>query len=265
MTVFQQKVLGYYAEHGRDLPWRHLAVDPRQRLYEVLVSEMMLQQTQVTRVTPKYEQWLKLFPDFTAVAEASFRDVLLAWSGLGYQRRAKYLYAICQSLAVQKVLPTTSSELVVYKGIGSNTAAAVIAYAYDTPVVFVETNITTVYIAEFFPEKAKVTNAEILQKVADTLPPSNYREWYWALMDYGSFLKSQGHRNTHSASYTKQTPFEGSKRQLRALLLKYITTSENHTRRHILSQLRDSRAEMCLDELVHEGFVKIYGGRVSVV
>ena len=265
MTVFQQKVLGYYAEHGRDLPWRHLAVDPRQRLYEVLVSEMMLQQTQVTRVTPKYEQWLKLFPDFAAVAEASLRDVLLAWSGLGYQRRAKYLHAMCQSFAVQKELPTTSSELVLFKGIGPNTAAAISAYAYDTPAVFIETNIKTVYIAEFFADKTQVTDAEILQKVTNSLPTSNFREWYWALMDYGSFLKSQGHRNTKSTSYAKQPPFEGSKRQLRARLLKYITTSENHTRRHILSQLRDSRAEMCLDELVHEGFVKIHGGRVSVV
>src|SRR4030095_9666003 len=153
--TFREVVLEYYREHGRELPWRH----PGTTVYEILVSEMMLQQTQVKRVIPKYQSFLKRFPTIQSLANAPLSEVLSEWSGLGYNRRAKYLHDAAKQL-VSKVGPWKLEDLTECKGIGHNTAVAVLVYAYNRPLVFIETNIRTVCIHHFFNDKENITDKE---------------------------------------------------------------------------------------------------------
>ncbi|MDB5188901.1 MAG: A/G-specific adenine glycosylase [Candidatus Nomurabacteria bacterium] len=229
MTNAQQKrfietVRQYYRTHGRhDLPWR-LTIDP----YKIIVSEVMLQQTQAGRVVGKYKEFLKAFPTARSLASAPLQQVLLHWSGLGYNRRARFLQQMAQTVMQEYngVFPKTFNELITLPGIGAYTAGAVMAFAYNSPVAVIETNIRTVYLHHFFPDaKETVHDNELLALIATTLDQKNPRAWYWALMDYGSYLKSIGvriHRN--SAQYKKQSTFAGSLRQVRGSIVKVLTT-----------------------------------------
>ena len=205
IETFREAVWGYYREHGRTMPWRE---DPSP--YKVLVSELMLQQTQVSRVIPKFDAFMYTCADFASLAEKPLGDVLALWSGLGYNRRAKFLHRTAQLVVSDHAgaLPDTFVELVKLPGIGKNTAGAILAYAYEQPVVFVETNIRTVYFHHFYPDAATlVSDKEIESLVAQTLDEEHPREWYWALMDYGTHLKqTAGGRLTSSKHYVKQSP-----------------------------------------------------------
>lgn len=270
---FRGVVWGYYLEHGRELPWREEPYDP----YRILVSEVMLQQTQAPRVIPKYRSFLKIFPTIADLAKAPLGDVLREWSGLGYNRRAKYLHEAAKQLQ-HTAQPWAPENLSACKGIGTNTAAAVCVYAYDQPLVFVETNIRTVYIHHFFADRDDVTDKEILELVTKTLPDnqeeqpetlalpkpgamrnppgvSHYREWYWALMDYGTHLKrSSGNSARRSRHYAKQTVFEGSLRQLRGKILKTLAT-DVHTLAELEAIVADERLPTALNALVAEGMI----------
>lgn len=245
---FQAVVWEYYQRHGRDLPWRH-TTEP----YKILVSEVMLQQTQVARVIPKYQAFINQFPTARALANANLAEVLRAWSGLGYNRRAKYLHDAAKQLADKKMW--TLPDLTNCKGIGTNTAAAVITYAYNQPVGFIETNIRTVFIHHFFADKTGVADKEILPLVEQTLDKENPREWFWALMDYGSHLKTTvGNTARASKHYTKQSTFIGSKRQLRGQVLRLLADKQLSLVQ--LSQvLPDSRLSAILADLQVEGLV----------
>lgn len=264
MTDFQQRVLKYYDEYGRDLPWRQLADTVELRIYQVVVSEMMLQQTQVPRVLQKYDQWMLRFPTLKIASEATLQDILEVWQGLGYARRARYLHEICRNLAVRSGLPSSVEELTAFTGIGENTAGAILVYVFNQPHVFIETNIRTVFLAEFFEGIAAVQDAEIMHKVQKTLYHKNPRIWYWALMDYGTFLKRQGFNNNASASYVRQSPFNGSNRQLRGSILKHVVLVKRLKRKVILQLWDDPRAEQCLDELIRDQLLNQSGGYVSV-
>ena len=224
INQFQQIVWGYYAERGRnELPWRQPEHDGSFDCYKIVVSEMMLQQTQVGRVIPKYKEFLRLFPSATELARAELGDVLRAWQGLGYNRRAKYIWQSAQYVAseYQGVYPGSIEKLIALPGIGSNTAGAICAYALNQTVVFVETNIRTVVIKHFFNETEKVSDNQIRGVVEQTLPKdSSVRLWYWALMDYGTHIKqTSGNLNKLSEAYVKQSDFEGSRRQIRGKIL----------------------------------------------
>lgn len=215
---FVSRVWEHYHTHGRDdLPWR-VTRDP----YRVLVSEVMLQQTQVSRVMPKYVQFLRAFPDVEALAAASLQDVLRAWAGLGYNRRAKSLKHVAEIVMAEHdgAIPDTLEGLMALPGIGYATAAQILAFAFDVGVPFVETNIRGVYLHEFFGDAEDVPDSAILPLVEATLDCERPREWYWALMDYGVHLKSTlpnpSRRSRHHAT---QGTFEGSSRQLRGRLL----------------------------------------------
>lgn len=214
----------------RDLPWRHTR-DP----YKILVSEIMLQQTQVDRVVPFYTRFIRQFPTPAELAKAPLSKVLKAWQGLGYNRRAVYLQRSAKILSEAKVsragVPFISPERETFAkpirlpGVGPYTRAAVEAFAYNKPTVFVETNIRTVFLHYCFPHKEKVSDKEILPLVEKALKKSGMqpREFYWALMDLGTLLKRQGIRlNSRSAHYTKQPKFEGSYRQLRGQILRAL-------------------------------------------
>ncbi|HSX16813.1 MAG TPA: A/G-specific adenine glycosylase [Patescibacteria group bacterium] len=256
-SAFQKEVWQYYHTHGRhDLPWRRPEADGRLDPYKVLVSEIMLQQTQVPRVIPKFEAFIRQFPSFTVLAAAPLGDVLKAWSGLGYNRRAKFLWQTAQAVAglPDGQLPITVAELSKLPGIGKNTAGAVLAYAFNKPVVFIETNIRTVFIHHFFADGQLVHDRDIADIVAKELP-DNPREWYWALMDYGVNLKqTSGNASRKSAHYTKQTAFVGSKRQVRGLVLK-VLGEQARTASELSAKIADERLGDVLGDLLSEGLI----------
>lgn len=257
MTIetFRKLVWEYYRPHGRDLPWRRPELDGGFDSYKILVSEVMLQQTQVSRVIPKYESFLERFPNAQALAKVPLSAVLAEWNGLGYNRRAKYLHEAAK-LLVSKDQLWRLEDLVGCKGIGHNTAAAVLVYAYNEPLVFIETNIRTVFIHHFFKDKYGVPDKEILPLVEQALDREHPREWYWGLMDYGVFLKATvGNVSQASRHYAKQSKFHGSKRQVRGGVLRVLIErpiSYDELRRVV----EDSRLESVLDELVQEGLVR---------
>ncbi len=205
ISTFRREVLKYYRAHGRDFPWRRTD-DP----YNVLVSEVMLQQTQVGRVLAKWGPFVATFPDFASLAAAPLVDVLTSWRGLGYNRRALYLKEIACAVMERYAgrLPDSQDELVRLPGIGPNTAGAIIAFAFNRPAVFIETNIRSVFIHHFFPEQDSVRDAQILPLIKATLDRDNPRIWYWALMDYGVMLKeTTGNPSRRSAHHARQSPF----------------------------------------------------------
>lgn len=204
----------------RQLPWRFID-DP----YLVLSSEVMLQQTQVKRVLTYWHRWIEAFPTIDALAASSTADVLALWQGLGYNRRAlalKRAAEIC-SEHYGGNLPRDMESLRALPGIGPATAAGVCVFAYQTPQVYLETNVRTVFIHHFFNDKVKVSDSEIIPLVQATCDREDPRGWYYALLDYGSYLKSvMPNPSRRSASHVRQTPFEGSARQKRAFLLRQV-------------------------------------------
>lgn len=216
-AAFVERVWMHYHEHGRDLPWRRTR-DP----YAVLVSEVMLQQTQVPRVVPKYEAFLEAFPTPQALAIAPLDEVLRVWSGLGYNRRALNLKRAAEAIVAEHGgrVPDALEALTALPGIGHATAAQVLAFAFDTGVPFIETNIRSVYLHEFFGDVEDVPDAAILPLVEATMPAEDAREWFWALMDYGTHLKAMlPNPSRRSRHHVRQGRFEGSNRQLRGRLL----------------------------------------------
>jgi A/G-specific adenine glycosylase len=219
---FKKTIWDYYKKNGRKtLPWRKTK-DP----YKILISEVMLQQTQVPRVIEKYKSFLKKFPTVEVLAGAPLKDVLLEWQGLGYNRRAKYL-----KLCAEKVVsgyggkfPKTLKELVALPGIGPATAGDILAFAYNIPIPVIETNIRSVFIHFFHPSSDSISDRELLVLIEQTLDMENPREWYWALFDYGAFLKQTRNPNTQSKHYVKQSLFKGSNREKRSQILKLILT-----------------------------------------
>ncbi|MEE8722239.1 MAG: adenine glycosylase [Eggerthellaceae bacterium] len=204
----------------RELPWRNVD-DP----YAVLVSEVMLQQTQVKRVLGYWERFLAHFPTVDALAAGSTSDVLELWQGLGYNRRALALKRCCEQCARDHAgaLPKTSDELEALPGIGPATAAGVVAFAYNRPAVYLETNVRSVFLHELFPEREQVPDRELVPYVADTCPATGARAWYYALLDYGAYLKTQVENpSRRSRQYTRQSAFEGSHRQKRSFVLKCV-------------------------------------------
>lgn len=252
--AFQKLIWKFYREHGRDLPWRK-SITP----YKILVSEIMLQQTQVSRVIPKYKEFLTLFPTAAALAGAVQADVLRAWSGLGYNRRALFLKRASEILAKQKRFPNTAEELTKLPGVGKNTAGAILAYAFNKPTVFIETNIRRVFIYHFFQDKIDISDADILVIVEKTVDAKNPKEWYWALMDYGSFLATQVENpNRKSKSYVKQSKFSGSLRELRANIVKTLL-QKPLAEKKLKEQVRDERFDAVMLGLQKEGFIEKRG------
>jgi A/G-specific adenine glycosylase len=248
-NVFRTMIMRHFKRHGRhSLPWRK-TTDP----YRVLVSEVMLQQTQVPRVIEKYRQFLRVFPTFRRLAAASPREVLKVWQGLGYNRRALMLQR-CAQVVVREhggKLPADFDALRALPGIGPYTAGAVLAFAYNMPHPVIETNIRRVYLHHYFPKKKKVPDALLESIVARTLDRKNPRQWYSALMDYGTWLADQVENpNARSKHYTRQSKFEGSLRQLRGQVLALSLSNGS------LKEFKhDPRLPGVLAVLKREGFV----------
>ena len=237
----------------RPMPWRDDT-----RPYYVLVSEIMLQQTQVERVIPKFEAFMVAFPTIEALAAAPLSKVLTLWSGLGYNRRAKFLHGAAQMVVHEYggVFPPTLEELIKLPGVGVNTAGAILAYSFNQPVTFIETNVRTVYFYHFFQDQEEIPDALLKEVVNETVDIEHPREWYWALMDYGSFLKRQGAgMNSKSRHYKKQAPLKGSVREIRGQILKALTHSDKSLQQLQQEVTVDERFDQALEGLLKDGLV----------
>ena len=220
LAVFKQHVYDYYRANTRDFPWRKTR-DP----YAILVSEIMLQQTQTYRVEPKYNAFMTRFPTVQSLGKAPLCDVLAYWQGLGYNRRALMLKRAAEQIVenFDGYLPEDPETLQTLAGVGPYTACAVSTFAFEMGHVFIETNIRTVFLHHFFPDQEKVHDKLLLPLIAAALDRENPRDWYYALMDYGVYLKkTYGNANKRSRHYTKQSKFEGSDRQVRGEIIRQL-------------------------------------------
>jgi A/G-specific adenine glycosylase len=218
--TFQESIYAHYKRAGRTFPWRE-SISP----WGILVSEFMLQQTQTDRVLAYWKRWMDLWPTAEALNHASLEAALREWSGLGYNRRCRYLKECARIITEGKggEVPRRPSELIALPGIGTYTAGAIACFAYNYPAVFIETNIRAAVLHFFFPGEEGVKDADLLPILEACLDRENPRKWYWALMDYGAALKKiTPNPNRKSAHYTKQSPFTGSFRQRRGAIIKSL-------------------------------------------
>jgi A/G-specific adenine glycosylase len=265
IRAFRNIVWKYYEEHGRkELPWRKTN-DP----YKILVSEMMLQQTQVDRVIPFYKNFIQKFPTVKALANAPLADVLIAWHGLGYNSRAKRFQMAAQEIVKRYggKMPEDAAELESLPGIGSYTAHAVVAFAYNHDAVFIETNIRTVIYHYFFQNKEGIDDQDVLEIIKRVLPKGKAHDWYSALMDYGTHLKKLGVRvNAKSKTYTKQSKFSGSGREARGAILKKLLKDPQAKAQliKIFGDDRKAQVELQIEKLLAEGLIKKSGNLFSL-
>jgi A/G-specific adenine glycosylase len=262
---FQNTIYQHYQEHGRSLPWRKT-----RNPYHILVSEVMLQQTQVDRVIDKYQEFITTFPDVQTLAKAPLKKILKVWQGLGYNRRALALKRIAEIVCERHdgAVPSHLDALERLPGIGKTTASEIVAFAFNQPAVFVETNIRSVFIHFFFSHRNDVSDAEILPLVEKTLDTTQARQWYYALMDYGVALKKK-YRNPsrRSLHYRKQSPFDGSNRQIRGMILKILTAQRQSSEETLVRALKKPAVQVKrnLSALKKEGFIASKGSVLTII
>jgi len=276
---FRHDVWDYYKNNGRhNLPWRKTK-DP----YRILVSEVMLQQTQVSRVIEKYKAFLIRFPNVRRLAEAPLSDVLKAWSGLGYNRRAKFLRAAAEVIVrgYSGRVPKAAIVLRTIPGVGPYTASAVRIFAFNEPDVLIETNVRTVYIHHFFVDTSKPIGRHKLMRGQNTIHDDDIlllakqvaegqdpRTWHWALMDYGVHIKKlHGNPARRSAHYTRQSKFEGSPRQVRGRVIR-VLAHEQLTVRQLQKELEgvaEKNIEQVIAGLQKDGLIKKEKGKWRIV
>lgn len=255
--IFKETIWEHYHKHKRALPWRNTR-DP----YHILVSEIMLQQTQVSRVLQKYPLFIAHFPTIRSLAKAPLKTVLIHWQGMGYNRRALHLKQIAETLMkdYNGNVPDDPSILRQLPGIGKATARSIVTFAFNIPTVFIETNIRRVFIHFFFPKDMNISDRQIAPLIEKTLDRNNPREWYFALMDYSTTLaKKIPNPNTKSKHYTKQSKFEGSNRQLRGMIVKELLKNSSLNAKQLIKNLgghTNTRIEKNLQALVNEGIIK---------
>jgi len=260
---FQTKIWDFYSNNKRSFPWRNTK-DP----YKILVSEIMLQQTQTSRVTEKYNSFTQELPTTTSLAHASQVKVLHLWHGLGYNRRALFLKKASEIICLHKRERDFFSDpdfLINLPGVGPNTAGAIYVFSTNKPYVFIETNIRRVFIHEFFPDKENVSDNKLLPMIFRTLPKSNFRNWYYALMDYGAYLgKTIPNPNKKSAHYTIQSKFEGSQRQARGNILKLLLSKPLTKKDLALHFTNKEMFHIALEQLLKEGFITKKGKTIHI-
>lgn len=257
---FKTFIWQFYTQCSRPFAWRNV-----KNPYYILVSEIMLQQTQTYRVEPKFEQFIEAFPTVELLAQADLRDVLGLWQGLGYNRRGKALWENAKRIVAEfnGQVPDDPEILKTFSHIGPNTAASIAAFAYNKPVVFIETNIRAVYLHSFFKDQDDVKDTQLVPLIEQTLDHENPREWYYALMDYGVHLKKTlPNPSRKSAHHAVQSKFEGSDRQIRGRILKKLTQVERLDKETLLLSLGGEceRYERILADLCAEGMVQDSNG-----
>jgi A/G-specific adenine glycosylase len=247
---FQNEVFSFYHSQGRSLPWRK-TTDP----YKILLSEYMLQQTQVSRVIHYYEKWITKWPTIIFLAGASRKNVLQAWMGLGYNSRGINLHR-----AAQKIVDDYDGDVVQamkhYKdipGVGKYTSRAVQIFATNADIVTVDTNIRRILIYRFQLAE-NIPDTELWTLAEQCLPHGSSRDWHNALMDYGAlFLTS---KKTGIPPKTKQLRFQGSDRQIRAKILRQLInqplSSTDISKKY---DVDPKRLELIIDKMVKQTLI----------
>lgn len=261
---FRRTVYAYFSRHGRRLPWRRDTLP-----YHIFVSEVMLQQTQVDRVALKFDPFIREFPSFGALARAPLAKVLRLWQGLGYNRRALSLKRAAEIVMREHGgrLPRAPEALATLPGIGTATSASIAAFAFNSPAVFLETNIRSVLIHHFFHGRSGVRDEQLLPLAERLLDRKNPCRWYSALMDYGTMLKKRcGNASRRSAHYATQSRFEGSTRQKRGKIVRLLLGRKPLSADSIARLLRlpPRTAAAVLDGLAADRIVAASGGRYRI-
>jgi len=265
VLAFRRRVYAHWHKHGRSFPWRK-RITP----YRVFVSEVMLQQTQAARVAPVFEVFVKRFPSFAALARSPLARVMRAWQGLGYNRRALYLKKAAQTVMRNHKgkLPREAALLIKLPGIGPATAGSIAAFAFNKPAVFIETNIRSVFLHHFFGKRRNVSDRELIPLIEQTLDCAHPRRWYSALMDWGATLKvTRQNPSRRSRHHLTQKPFQGSSRQLRGSILRYLVHVQHAAASSLHRSMRGfsgRRIDRALRELAKEGIVVRHGVRFSI-
>jgi len=272
------RLLAHYRRTARDLPWRRTQ-DP----YEVLVSEVMLQQTQAARVTPAFDRFIQRFPTLEALAAAPLGAVLREWSGLGYNRRARDLHRIARMSP--RGLPKTVAELDALPGIGAYTAGAVASFAFGQRVPFADTNIRRVLGRVFLGRPG--TNKEAVELDAMAMPKRSSDVWHHALMDLGATIckpKPQcdvcplkadcryvrslavgGRPPSMTARLVRPAAYPDSDRRVRGAIIKALVGSDDGmTVRALEKQIDDPRARRLVSALTADGLIESVGRRVRL-
>ena len=262
---FQDEVWGYYKTHKRSLIWRNT-----KNPYRILVSEVMLQQTQVERVKRFYTAFLAEFPTIESLAEAPLSKVLVLWKGLGYNRRAVNLQKTAKEIVerYEGEFPKDYTSLLSLPGVGPSTAGALMNFSYNIPTAFIETNIRSVYLHFFFKNKKEVSDKEIMNFIEKSQDTENPREWYYALYDYGTMLKATiGNQNTRSKHYKKQSTFKGSNRELRAGMLFYILSKKKVNLNELVRHFKKDKSALILNlgAFEKEGVLKKSGSFWKII
>lgn len=260
---FKKTIWNFYRKNKREMPWRETR-DP----YKILVSEIMLQQTQVSRVLKRYPGFVKAFPRPKVLAKAPLRRILSVWQGMGYNRRAIALKKIAEEIMKQHggAVPDDSILLEKLPGIGKNTAGAILAFAFNKPKVFIETNIRRVFIHHFFKNRRKVHDNEIFPLIERMLDKKNPRDWYYALMDYGAMLSKEiVNPNKKSKHYVKQKPFKGSNREVRGLILRILLEKGPLPITQLKMHIERGELPQNLRGLMREGFLIKRGSAYALI
>lgn len=263
IAEFNSTLQKFYKQNKRILSWRETIVP-----YHVVITELMLQQTQVPRVQVKFPEFISAFPNFVTLAQASNTDLLRVWQGMGYNRRALYLREIAKIISQKHngSIPQNPDILDEMPGIGPATARSIIVYTYNKPELFIETNIRRVFIHHFFADKEGILDTEILPFLEQALDKTNPRNWYYAIMDYGTYLgKTIPNPNRKSKHYAKQSKFEGSNRQVRGSILKELIKG-GQNREELVERLgfEEEKVYVVLRELEKEGFIAEKMGKYSI-
>ncbi len=256
---FNALISEFYLKNRRPMPWRD-EITP----YRVVISEIMLQQTRVPRVLKKFDEFIRVFPDFTTLAQASLEDVLRVWQGLGYNRRAHYLLRIARKVVHEwgGVVPDDPAVLQTLPGIGAATAGSIVVFTYNRPVVFIETNVRRVCIHHFFPVRTKVSDREIYPVVTQILDQSRPREWYYSIMDYGTYLAGvQENPNRRSSHYAVQSKFSGSDREIRGRIIRVLLQEGPVPVDLVYEKIPcdAGRMDRILGQMIHEGLLEREG------
>lgn len=226
----------------------------------------MLQQTQVERVVPKYLEWIHRWPSWQSLAGSSRREVLAAWSGLGYNRRAIYLRESAKKVISEYSgqLPDSPEELMKFPGIGRYTSRAILIFARNHPLAAVDTNIRRVLIHEL-KLPASISMGDIERIALKLLPKKQSRIWHYALMDYGALVLPRQIKRIQPLS--RQSRFEGSLRQIRGEIIRQLTQKSRVRLSTIANVLARSEQDVlkAAEALARDGLVKIQGMYVSLL
>ena len=257
---FRRKIWRFYKEHRRDLPFRR-TVDP----YCITVSEIMLQQTQVDRVVPKYEAWIKRWPDWQSLANASVQQLHQMWSGLGYNRRAVFLGRMARAVVEDHDgrLPDSPELLRKLPGIGPYTSHAILIFAFNAPLVTIDTNIRRVILHEF-DLPATLSDGDLHEIARQLLPRGKSRDWHYALMDYSALVLPKQLKCIPPK--TRQTRFEGSLRQIRGEIIRRLTSRRSVTVSEVAEALNRAEQDVfqAAEAMAREGLVTVHRGRIEL-